>query len=260
MLRFSANLTFLYPEHDFLDRFAAAAADGFEGVEYLGPYEHPPEAIAARLEQHGLVQVLFNLPAGDWAAGERGIATLPDRATEFREGVDLALAYAAALGCRQLNCLAGIPKGVAPDVAEATLVGNLRFAAGRCAAAGVRLLLEPINPFDMPGFFVNDTSHAMRIFDRVGSDNLYLQYDFYHMQRVQGELVATFERLQDRIAHVQIADNPGRHEPGTGEISYPFIFAALERHGYAGWIGAEYRPLGRTSEGLGWFRAYPQGR
>lgn len=256
MLRFSANLSMLYQEHAFLDRFAAAARDGFGGVEYLSPYEHPPQAIAQRLADTGLTQVLFNLPSGDWAGGERGIAALPDRVGEFREGVGTALRYAEKLGCRMINCLAGAPKGVVPAIAEATLVENLRYAAALCAEQGIRLLLEPINPFDIPGFFVQSTAHALSIFDRVASDNLFLQYDFYHMQRVQGELVAGFEALRPRIAHVQVADNPGRHEPGSGEINYHFIFARLDRLGYGGWVGAEYRPAATTSAGLGWLQTY----
>lgn len=246
----------LYAEHPFLDRFAAAARDGFSGVEYLGPYAEAPEVIAARLAEHGLKQVLFNLPSGDWAGGERGIGALPGRQEEFRRGIAEALRYAAALDCRQVNCLAGVPRGVTPQAAEDALVDNLRYAAPRLADAGVRLLLEPINPFDIPGFFVTSSAQALRIFERVASDNLFLQYDFYHMQRVQGELVATFAALQQRIGHVQIADNPGRHEPGSGEINYTFIFGELERLGYDGWVGAEYKPAAGTSEGLGWLRTY----
>lgn len=258
MPRFSANLSMLYPEMTFLDRFAAAAADGFEGVEYVGAYDHPRAEIAEILRENGLSEVLFNLPAGDWAAGERGIACLPDRVDEFRASVDLAIDYAVATGCVQVNCLAGIvPPGADRAVLEETLVSNLQFAAPKFAAAGVKLLVEPINPIDMPGFLINTTDHYEAIAARVGSNNLYLQYDFYHMQRMQGDLVRTFERLQARIAHVQIADNPGRHEPGTGEINYPHIFAALDRLGYGGWVGAEYRPLASTSGGLGWLPRYP---
>jgi hydroxypyruvate isomerase len=256
VLRFSANLSMLYPEHGFLDRFAAAAKDGFTGVEYVGAYDQPPETIAALLRQHGLAQALFNMPAGNWAGGERGIGALPDRVDEFMQGVEDSLRYAKATDCGQVNCLAGIPNGVEAKAAEETLVANLKYAAPRFADAGVKLLLEPINPGDIPGFFVNSSAHALRIFDAVGSDNLYLQYDFYHMQRVQGELVANFEKLQSRIAHVQIADNPGRHEPGTGEINHPFIFGELERLGYDGWVGAEYKPAAGTSDGLGWMQNY----
>ncbi len=255
MLRFSANLSMLYAELPFVDRFAAAAKDGFTGVEYAVPYVEAPATLAERLKAHGLTQVLFNLPAGDWEKGERGIATLPDRVEEFRDSVATAIGYATVLGCTMVNCLAGIPTGIAPEAAGETLVENLRYAAPRFADVGVRLLIEPINPFDMPGFFLNSSADAMRILDRAEIDNLFIQYDFYHMQRVQGELLASFERLQPRIAHVQIADNPGRHEPGTGEINYPNVFSALQRLGYAGWIGAEYRPAAGTSGGLGWLRA-----
>jgi hydroxypyruvate isomerase len=255
MLKFNPNLTQLYTEYAFLDRFAAAAADGFKGVEYRGPYGEAKEAIAERLQQHGLKQVLFNLPAGNWDAGERGIACLPGRQEEFRRSIDLAIDYAQALGCTQLNCMAGIaPAGVSHLAAEETLVENLRYAAVRLADLGIKLQLEALNTRDNPGCFVSSTNQFERIFERVGSDNLYLQYDFYHMQVMQGDLVRTFERLQHRIAHVQVADNPGRHEPGTGEINYGFIFAALERLGYDGWIGCEYVPKGKTSEGLGWLR------
>jgi hydroxypyruvate isomerase len=250
----------LYPEHDFLRRFDAAAADGFAGVEYLGPYGEAPEAIAEALARNNLTQVLFNLPAGDWAAGERGIGALPGRTEEFRAGVAQAIRYAQVLGCRQVNCLAGIATGIDPATAEETLVENLRYAAPRLADAGIRLLVEPINPFDIPGFFVNSAAEALRLFDRAEEDNLFLQYDFYHAQRVHGELLATFAALQLRIAHVQIADNPGRNEPGTGEINYPFVFAGLERLGYAGWVGAEYRPKEQTSAGLSWFAPYRRPR
>src|SRR6185312_3431623 len=256
MLRFSANLSMLYPELTFLDRFDAAARDGFTGVEYLGPYSETPEAITERLQKNNLTQALFNLPSGDWAGGERGIGALPGREADFRRGVTEAIRYATVLGCTQVNCLAGIPKGATPEAAEATLVANLSYAAPRLAHAGIRLLLEPINPFDIPGFFVDSLTLALRIFDRVNNDNLFLQYDFYHMQRVQGELIATFKALMPRIAHVQVADNPGRNEPGTGEINYPFIFAELERLGYDGWVGAEYKPSSSTSGGLGWLKSY----
>jgi hydroxypyruvate isomerase len=255
-MRFSANLSMLYAEHDFFDRFAAAAADGFAGVEYLGPYDFPAEEIAERLEANNLVQVLFNLPAGDWAGGERGIGALPDRVEEFRRGIDTALTYAAALGCGMVNCLAGISKSVSAEAAEATLVENLKYAAPRLADRGVKLLVEPINPVDIPGFAVSTAAHAERVLDKVGSDNVFIQYDFYHMQKVRGELVAEFQRLMPRIAHVQIADNPGRHEPGSGEINYGFVLRQIERLGYEGWVGAEYKPAAGTSEGLGWMKPH----
>ena len=257
MPRFCANLAMLYGEHGFLDRFPAAAADGFKGVEYLFPYDFPKEELRGRLERHGLVQVLHNLPAGDWAAGDRGIGAVPGREGEFQDGVGRAIDYATALGCRQVNCLAGVPpEGADPERVRRTLIENLRFAAPRLAEAGIRLLLEPVNTRDIPGFFVNRSAQAMAIIEEVGSDNLHLQYDFYHTQVMEGDLVPTFRRLKDKIAHVQIADNPGRNEPGTGEINYPFVFDALDAAGYAGWVGCEYKPKGRTSDGLAWFAPY----
>jgi hydroxypyruvate isomerase len=257
MPKFAANLSMLYTEHPFIERFAAAAADGFRAVEYVSPYEETPEAIAAELARHDLQQVLFNLPAGDWAAGERGIGCLPDRVAEFEVSVDRAIAYADALGCRKVNCLAGIaPAGVEPDVLQDTLVGNLRHAAERLEDAGIALVFEPINTRDIRGYVLTTTDQAERIMDRVGHANLLIQYDFYHMQIMQGDLVATFERLQDKIGHVQIADNPGRHEPGTGEIDYDFVFKRLDALGYDGWVGCEYRPAAGTSDGLGWLKAF----
>ncbi|ODT84116.1 MAG: hydroxypyruvate isomerase [Pelagibacterium sp. SCN 64-44] len=255
MPRFSANISMLYPDLPFLDRFAAAAADGFEAVEYVGAYDQEPTRLKQILADNGLTQALFNLPAGDWAAGERGIGCHPDRVEEFRRGVDTAIAYAQATGCGQVNCLAGIaPAGHDRAALETVLIDNLRHAAPRLAAAGIRLLLEPINTRDIPGFLVNSTDDYERIAAGVGHDNLYLQYDFYHMQVVQGDLLPTFRRLQSRIAHVQIADNPGRNEPGTGEINYSNIFKALDEAGYTDWVGAEYKPLAGTSAGLGWFK------
>ncbi|GHE21620.1 hydroxypyruvate isomerase [Halomonas urumqiensis] len=253
MPKFAANLSMLFTEVDFLDRFKAAADAGFKGVEYLFPYDYPASDIKARLDEHGLTQVLHNLPAGDWGAGERGIACHPDRVEEFRAGVEQAIDYATTLGCRQVNCLAGIqPEGVSDDEARKTLVDNLRFAAEKLEAAGILLIAEPINTRDIPGFFLNRTEQALALFDEVGSNNLKLQYDIYHMQIMEGDLAPTIEKHFDRIAHVQLADNPGRHEPGTGEINYPFLFGHLDRLGYQGWIGCEYKPAGSTQEGLGW--------
>ncbi|MCW5719375.1 MAG: hydroxypyruvate isomerase [Bauldia sp.] len=255
MPRFSANLSMLYGEVEFLDRFAAAAKDGFTGVEYLFPYDFPKETVAEKLKANGLEQVLHNLPAGNWGGGERGIGCLPDRVDEFKAGVATAIDYATTLGCKQVNCLAGIaPDGVPADVLKATLVSNLKYAAAELKQAGIRLLLEAINTRDIPGFFVNKSAQAIAIMDEVGSDNLFLQYDFYHMQIMEGDLTPTFKRLKDRIAHVQIADNPGRNEPGTGEINYDFLFGMLDAEGYAGWVGAEYRPKAGTTAGLGWMK------
>ncbi|MCL7930752.1 hydroxypyruvate isomerase [Halomonas llamarensis] len=253
MAKFAANLSMLFTEVDFLDRFKAAADAGFKGVEYLFPYDFTAVEIKERLDDNGLTQVLHNLPAGDWGAGERGIACDPDRVEEFREGVDRAIDYATTLGCKQVNCLAGIkPDSVSAEEAHRTLVENLRYAAEKLKAADILLLAEPINTRDIPGFFLNRTEQALALFDEVGNDNLKLQYDIYHMQIMEGDLAPTMEKHLARIAHVQLADNPGRHEPGTGEINYPFLFSHLERLGYDGWIGCEYKPKTTTSEGLGW--------
>lgn len=253
MPKFAANLTMLFNEVDFLARFEAAAKAGFRGVEYLFPYPFPKETLADELARHGLTQVLHNLPAGDWAKGERGIASIPGREGEFRDGVGLALSYAKALGCRQLNCLVGIPpKNAEPDKVRATLVANLRFAARELERAGVRLLVEPCNAYDIPGFYLSRSAETLELFGGVGEPNLWLQYDIYHMQRMEGELTATIARLLPRIAHIQIADNPGRNEPGTGEINYDFLFRRLDEIGYDGWIGCEYKPRTATLEGLGW--------
>jgi hydroxypyruvate isomerase len=253
MPRFAANLTMLFTEVPFLDRFERAARAGFQAVEFLFPYAYPAEEIRRRLDEHQLALVLHNLPAGDWDAGERGIACLPDRVDEFRAGVATAITYAKALGVTQLNCLAGkAPAGADPAMLNRTLVDNLRFAADALRRADLKLLVEPINTFDIPGFFVNRTAQALAIIDEVGADNLFLQYDLYHAQRMEGELAATLEKHLARIAHVQLADNPGRHEPGSGEINYPFIFAHLDRIGYRGWVGCEYKPATTTEAGLPW--------
>ena len=253
MPKFAANLTMLFTEVPFLDRFERAAAAGFDAVEFLFPYAHPTREIKARLEAHRLALVLHNLPAGDWDAGERGIACLPGRVDEFRAGVARALEVATALGVPQLNCLAGkAPPGVDEALLRRTFVANLRFAATALKKAGIRLLVEPINGWDIPGFYLQRTAQAIELMDEVDSDNLWLQYDIYHAQRMEGELAATLERHLPRIAHVQLADNPGRHEPGTGEIHYPFLFAHLDRIGYRGHVGCEYKPATTTEAGLGW--------
>ena len=256
MPKFAANLTMLFNELEFTERFEAAAKAGFHGVEYLFPYAYPKEQLAETLGRHGLAQVLHNLPAGDWAHGERGIAVLPDRVGEFQDGVGTAIDYAKALGCTQVNCLAGIrPDGVPDEKVHGTLVANLRFAADRLQAAGIRLVVEAINTYDIPGFYLCGTQQTLDVIAATGSENIFLQYDIYHMQRMEGELGATLEKHLPRIAHIQLADNPGRHEPGTGEINYPFLFRLLDRIGYKGWIGLEYKPLTTTTEGLGWLKA-----
>ena len=253
MPRFAANLTMLFTEVPFLDRFERAAQAGFKAVEFLFPYAWPAEEIRQRLDANGLVLILHNLPAGDWDAGERGIACHPDRMPEFREGVAKAIVYAKALGVKQLNCLAGkAPAGVADDVLRQTFVENLRFAAAELNKAGLRLLIEPVNTFDIPGFYLNRTAQALSVLDEVGADNAFIQYDIYHAQRMEGELAATLQKHLPRIGHVQLADNPGRNEPGTGEINYAFLFAHLDRIGYQGWIGCEYKPATTTEAGLGW--------
>lgn len=257
MPKFAANLTMLYNEVDFLDRFQAAAASGFKGVEYLFPYAYPKEQLAEKLNAFGLTQVLHNLPAGDWAAGERGIAVLPGRVGEFQDGVGKAIEYAQTLGCTQVNCLVGIaPAGVDADTVRDTCVANLKFAADKLKAASIKLLVEAINTYDIPGFYVRGTQQTLDLIAATGSDNLYVQYDIYHMQRMEGELAATLKKHLTRIAHIQLADNPGRNEPGTGEINYPFLFDFIDRLGYAGWIGCEYKPRTTTEAGLGWVKPY----
>jgi hydroxypyruvate isomerase len=263
MPRFAANLTMLYNELPFLDRFVAAAQSGFQAVEFLFPYDFAAEDIAQRLKDNSLQLVLHNLPAGNWAGGERGIACHPDRVEEFRDGVYQALACALLLKPPQMNALAGIaPAGVSEAEARRTLVDNLKFAAHALGERGIRLLMEPINTFDIPGFFVSRTAQALAIMDEVGSHNLYLQYDIYHAQRMEGELVATMKRHLPRIGHIQLADNPARNEPGTGEIAYRFLFDQLDALGYTGWIGCEYKPKdsspGGTEAGLGWVAAHGQ--
>lgn len=256
MPKFAANLTMLFTEHAFLDRFDHAAKAGFKAVEFLFPYAFDPAEIKRRLEANGLQLVLHNLPAGNWEAGERGIACHPDRVDEFREGVARAIGYAQSLGVQQLNCLVGkTAPGVDEFVLRRTTVENLRFAASALAAAGLRLLIEPINTFDIPGFYLQRTAQAIGLLDEVGADNAFLQYDIYHAQRMEGELAATITKYLPRIGHIQLADNPGRNEPGTGEINYPFLFGHLDRIGYQGWIGCEYKPATSTEAGLGWREA-----
>jgi hydroxypyruvate isomerase len=257
MPRLAANLSMLFTEHDFLDRFKAAADAGFAGVEYLFPYDFSSAEIKAQLESNGLTQVLFNLPAGDWAKGERGIACHPDRVEDFRAGVNLAIAYAQVLGNTQINCLAGIhPQGVDDATVEATFIDNLKYAAAKLKAAGIKLVMEMINTRDIPGFYLNTTAQALAIREKVGSSNLFLQYDIYHMQIMEGDLARTMADHLPVINHIQLADNPGRNEPGTGEINYHFLFGHLDRIGYQGWIGCEYKPLTSTEAGLGWLKTH----
>lgn len=257
MPRFCANLTMLYNEVPFMERFAAAAKSGFKGVEYLFPYEFDKHALAEALHQNGLTQVLHNMPAGNWANGERGIACHQQRISEFQDGVERAIDYATTLGCKQVNCLAGIrPPRVDPSDARETFIKNLQFAAPKFKDAGIRLLIEPINTRDIPGFFLNYSKQAADIITAVGSDNLFIQYDIYHSQIMEGDLARGIEAHLKLIPHMQLADNPGRNEPGTGEINFPFLFAHIDRIGYAGWIGCEYKPLAGTDAGLGWVKPW----
>jgi hydroxypyruvate isomerase len=256
MPQFAANLTMLFNELPFMDRFEKASSSGFKAVEFLFPYAYSAQEIYQKLVQNKLVLVLHNLPAGDWDAGERGIACLPDRVEEFQAGVTKAIDYAKVLGVNQLNCLAGkMPNGVDADSLRKTLVANLRYAAAELKKANIKLLIEPINTFDIPGFYLSKTHQALDILDEVGSDNLFIQYDIYHAQRMEGELCKTVEANLSKIAHIQLSDNPGRNEPGTGEINYMHLFAFIDSIGYQGWIGCEYKPASNTEAGLGWMKS-----
>jgi hydroxypyruvate isomerase len=261
MPKFAANLSMLYNEHAFLDRFAAAAGDGFGAVEFLFPYEHPAAEIAARLEALGLQQALFNSPPGDWARGERGLACLPGREDEFRRGVARAIEYAQALHCPRVHLMAGlVPAGAERAALQATYVANLAWAAAQ--ARDIDFLIEPINTRDIPGFFLNRQDHAHEIVQLVGAPNLKVQMDLYHCQIVEGDLAKKIELYlpTGRIGHFQIAGVPERHEPDVGEINHPYLFALIDRLGYDGFIGCEYRPRdsapGGTTAGLGWLQPY----
>ncbi len=254
MPKFAANLSFQFADVAFRERFKRAAAAGFQGVEYLFPYDWPAHDVAEWLKAADVEQVLFNLPPGDWAAGERGLACLPHRQAEFVEGVELALDYAMLLDCERVHCMAGIrPDKVPMAELEATYIANLQFAADRFATIGATVMIEPINSrIDMPGYWLDDIEQAVRLLACIERDNVKLQLDLYHAQIIQGDLARTIEQHIGQIGHVQIADNPGRHEPGTGEINYPFLFALLDRLDYAGWVGCEYKPMTTTEAGLGW--------
>ncbi len=259
MPRFAANLSLMYGEHAFLDRFAAAAADGFDAVEFLFPYEHAPADIAAALRRHGLTQALFNLPPGDMDAGERGLAALPGREAQFAASLEQALPHAQATGCRRLHAMAGVAAPGADRAAmHATYVANLRRAAARVAPLGITLLIEPINTRDMPGYFLTRQAEAHAVVAEVGAPNLAVQMDLYHCQITEGDLAAKLRLFVggagSRVGHVQIAGVPGRHEPDDGEVHYPFLFDLLDELGYEGFVGCEYRPRAGTSAGLGWLR------
>ena len=262
MPRFAANLSMLYPELEFLQRFAAAAKDGFEAVEFLFPYDHPAATLRQCLDDHGLQQVLFNTVPGDFGAGDRGLACLPGRQTEFLEGVDRAIEYAVVLGCPRLHAMAGLmPLDAKESVLRATYLANLREAAGRCRRAGLELLIEPINPRDIPGYFLNRQADAHQVVAEVGADNLKVQMDLYHCQIVEGDLATRIRKHLPGVGHIQIAGVPQRHEPDVGEINYPYLFTLLDELHYDGWIGCEYRPRGgstpgATSAGLSWLRPW----
>jgi hydroxypyruvate isomerase len=257
MPRFAANLSMMYTEVPFLDRFSAAAQDGFDAVEYLFPYEHTPDDIASRLKAHGLTQALFNLPPGDWASGERGMACIPGREVEFAASVDQALVYAQATGCQRLHAMAGLkPTGVTEAEQRATYVANLKAAAAQLAPHGITLVIEPINPRDMPNFYLSHQQQAHDLCAEVGAPNLQVQMDFYHCQIVEGDLSMRLKRHFTGVGHVQIAGVPDRHEPDGGEVNFPHLFDLLDELGYTGFVGCEYRPRAGTSEGLGWLRRY----
>ena len=263
MPRFAANLSMLYNEHAFLDRFGAAAADGFSAVEYLFPYAFAATDLAARLADHGLTQVLFNGPPGDWERGEHGTACLPGREDEFRRGLDEALRYAAVLHCPRVHVMAGLaPAGTERAALQATYLANLAWAAAQAAAHGIDVLIEPINTRDIPGFFLNRQDEAHAVLAAVGAPNLKVQMDLYHCQIVEGDLARKLERYlpAGAVGHLQIAGVPERHEPDGGEINHPYLFDLIDGLGYTGWIGAEYRPRittpGGTAAGLGWFNPH----
>ena len=257
MPRFAANLSMMFNEHAFLDRFAAAAKCGFKGVEFLFPYEFPVDEVASALKGAGLTQALFNLPPGNWAAGERGMACLPGRERELMTGLEKALVYAEALNCKTVHLMAGIaPKDVSEERLEATFAANLKAAAKLCAAQRITVVIEPINRRDMPGYFLSWQEQARRIIQRSGELNAKVQMDFYHCQIMEGDLTRRLEGQISQVGHVQVASVPDRHEPSDGEVNFPHMFAALDRVGYAGWVGCEYRPRGRTEDGLGWAAPY----
>ena len=257
MPKFAANLSMMFNEVPFLERFAAAAQAGFKAVEYLFPYAYPADQIAEQLQQHGLQQVLFNAPPGNWDAGDRGIAALTGREAEFQDSIGQAIDYAKALNCPRVHVMAGIV-AEGSDIEEAfdTYLANLGFAAEQCAEAGLLTLIEPINSRDMPGFYLNDSKMATAIIDELELTNLKLQLDLYHCQIMEGDLAMHLKNLKDYVGHIQIAGVPERHEPDIGEINYPYLFRLIDELGYDVWVGCEYRPRGNTTDGLDWFQAW----
>jgi hydroxypyruvate isomerase len=260
MPKFAANLTMMFNEVDFPQRFAAAAKAGFEAVEFLFPYEHAAQDVALWLKENKLQNVLFNMPPGDWAAGERGIASLPGREAEFRAGVARALEYAQAMGTPRLHAMAGLlPAGADRNKHREIYIENLRYAARELGKHGLTLLIEPINTRDIPGYFINTQAEGHAICEAVGEPNIKVQMDFYHTQIVEGDIAMTFRKYFDGVGHIQIASVPSRNEPDDGEVNYRYLFRLLDELGYAGWVGCEYRPRGRTEDGLGWIKALSQG-
>jgi hydroxypyruvate isomerase len=257
MPKLNANLSMMFNEVGFIDRFAAAARAGFRGVEFLFPYDYPAAQIREQLDRHKLEMVLFNMPPGDFAAGDRGLACDPAKIGEFQAGVGKALEYAVALGCKQLHVMAGLkPRGVNEQTMGETYIANLQFAGRELGKHGIRMLIEAINTRDIPGFYLNYSRQAFDIMHYADVPNLRFQYDIYHMQIMEGDLAPTIEKNLSKIGHMQLADTPGRHEPGSGEINYPFLFQHIDKIGYQGWIGCEYRPAGKTEDGLSWAKPY----
>ena len=259
MPRFAANLSMLFAEYPFVERFDRAAAAGFRAVEFLFPYDEDIPAVAEALRRNGLEQVLFNLPAGDFAAGERGLAANPNRAAEFRDGTEQALEIAASLECRRLNCLVGREDpSLSRDSQVAVAAESLAYVAERAAMGGVQIMVEPLNPFDAPGFLVPTSAAALDLIDRAGHPNIALQFDVYHCQRAEGNVTNRLREVIGRVGHVQIADSPDRHQPGTGEINFPYVLRALDETGYGGWVSLEYKPIGETEASLGWMRDHDE--
>ena len=255
MAKFAANLSMMFNEVPFIQRFESAANAGFCGVEYLFPYEEKPQVIAEQLKKHNLTQALFNMPAGDWAAGERGMASIPGRESEFQKGVHTALEYALALDCKQVHAMAGkLNNHFTPEEQEECFIKNIQYAADVMAKQGIKVLIEPINTRDMPGYFLTTQKQAEALLPKINRDNVFIQLDLYHCQIMEGDLLKTIERLWGKFSHIQIASVPFRHEPDTGEVNYSWIFNQLDKMGYTGWLGCEYIPAGKTEDGLGWFK------
>lgn len=260
MPRFAANLSMMFTDVPFIERFSRAAKAGFEAVEFLFPYDFAPELLAEELKKNGLTQALFNMPAGNWDAGERGMAAIPGREKEFRDNVDKALEYALVLGCKNLHAMSGVVSGLDYDSCKKTYIENFRYAADKVAPHGITVLTEPINTRNMPGYFINHQLDAVRFMEEVGRPNVSVQFDLYHAQIMDGDLTKLAEKMAGKFAHVQVASVPDRHEPDEGELNFPYLFDVLDRIGYKGFIGCEYNPRGKTEDGLAWFQPYRKNR